>query len=372
MRNVVVAVLALVVAIAAIWYSYDLGKSSGLESATMVAEEEVAAVAAAEEAARVRWKMQSTFGSKLSVLGETGARFSEVIERVSGGNIEIKFFEPNALVPSLEGFDAVKSGSVDAVWGTAGYHVGKIPALSWFTAVPFGPAPGEIMAWLYFGGGDEIYDRIYAENGLKGLHCGVIAPEASGWFRQPIESVDDLRGLKMRFFGLGAQVMQKMGVSTQLLSAADIYPALERGVIDATEFSMPSIDRDLGFYQIAKHYYFPGWHQQASVLELLMNKEKWDALTDTQRAQIEVACGDSVRYAIASGEFKQAGALEFLQENGVTLHRWPPEFLAELRTAWDEVVAEKSAEDALFGEVAAHFYAFHEKYEVWKNLGYLD
>ena len=325
----------------------------------------------ADAQSKVRWKMQSTFGSKLAVLGTNGARFSKNISRVSGGSLEIKFFEPGALVPALEGFDAAKAGSVDAVWGTAGYHVGKIPALAWFTAVPFGPAPDEMMAWLYMGGADAIYDRIYAEHGLKGLHCGIISPEASGWFKEPITSLSQLKGLKMRFFGLGALVMQKMGASTQLLAAADIYPALERGVIEATEFSMPSIDLNLGFYQIAKNYYFPGWHQQASVLELLMNKAKWDALSDQHQAMVELTCGDSVRHVIADGESQQPAALAELQSKGVTLHTWPPDVLAQLKKAWEEVDAEKSAKDPLWKEISEHYKNFRASYAVWSERGYL-
>ena len=320
---------------------------------------------------KVRWKMQSTFGSKLAVLGTNGVRFSKNISRVSGGSLEINFFEPGALVPALEGFDAAKAGSVDAVWGTAGYHVGKIPALAWFTAVPFGPAPDEMMAWLYMAGADAIYDRIYAEHGLKGLHCGIISPEASGWFKEPITSLSQLKGLKMRFFGLGAKVMQKMGASTQLLAAADIYPALERGVIEATEFSMPSIDLNLGFYQIAKNYYFPGWHQQASVLELLMNKAKWDALSDQHQAMIELACGDSVRHVIADGESQQPAALAELQAKGVTLHTWPDDVLAQLKKAWEEVDAESSAKDPLWKEISEHYKNFRASYAVWRERGYL-
>ncbi|MCG8693266.1 MAG: TRAP transporter substrate-binding protein [Minwuiales bacterium] len=320
---------------------------------------------------KVRWKMQSTFGSKLSVIGENGPRFSKNIKRISGGSLQIKFFEPGALVPSLQGFDSVQSGAVDAVWGTAGYHVGKIPALSWFTAVPFGPAPDEMMAWLYIGGADEIYDRIYAEQGLKGVHCGIISPEASGWFREPITSPEQFKGMKMRFFGLGAQVMQKIGVNTQLLAAADIYPALERGVIDATEFSMPSIDLNLGFYQIAKNYYFPGWHQQASVLELLLNKQNFDGLSDQHQAMIEITCGDSVRHIVADGEAKQAKALAELKSKGVTIHQWPPEMLDVFRKAWEEVVAEQSAADPLFKEVHEHYTKFRADYALWREHGYL-
>ena len=325
----------------------------------------------AEAQDRVRWKMQSTFGSNLSVLGESGARFSEVIDRVSGGTIRFEFFEPNALVPSLEGFDAVRAGSIDALWGTAGYHTGKIPALAFFTAVPFGPDPDEIMAWLYFGGGHEIYDRVYAEQGLKGLHCGIISPEASGWFRNPIETPDQLAGLKMRFFGLGAQVMQKLGVNTQLLAAAEIYPALERGVIDATEFSMPSIDLDLGFYQVAKNYYFPGWHQQASILELLLNKGQWEGLSDQHRAMIEAVCGDNIRYSLARAEARQGKALAELEGKGVQIRQWSPEMLDALQRAWDDVIAEQSKTDPVFKEVYENYAAFREEYAKWKDHGYL-
>lgn len=325
----------------------------------------------ADAAKKVRWKMQSAFSSKLPIVGEIMVRFSANIKRLSGGTLEIKYYEPGALVPPLEGFEVIKRGSVDAFFGVSGYHAGRIPALAWFTAVPFGPGPSEYLAWLYNGGGDKIYDRIYAEHGLKGLHCGMVAPEASGWFRKEIKSLADLKGLKIRYGGLGARVMQKMGASTQLLAPSDIYPALERGVIDAAEFSMPSIDRILGFYQIAKHYYFPGWHQQSTVIELLMNKKKWDALSDRHRAIIEITCGDNIRHSIALAESSQPEALEFLKSRGVQIHRWPPEFMAAFRKAWEEVLAEQSASDPLFKEIAESYLAFRKKYALWKDLGYL-
>ena len=221
---------------------------------------------------RVRWKMQSAFGSSLPHLGTSGVRFSKDIERMSGGRFEVKFFEPGALIPPLECFDAVSKGSIESCWTTPGYHTGKYPALAFFTTVPFGPGFGEFLAWKWFGGGNKLRDEIYAKHNLVAFDCFCIGPETSGWFRKEVKSLDELKGLKMRFFGLGAQVMQKLGVSTQLLAAADIYPALERGVIDATEFSMPKMDMNLGFHQVAKFNYFPGWHQQVSCSEFLMNK----------------------------------------------------------------------------------------------------
>jgi TRAP-type mannitol/chloroaromatic compound transport system substrate-binding protein len=201
--------------------------------------------------------------------------------------------------------------------------------------------------------------------------CGVIAPEASGWFREEIKSIDDLKGLKMRFFGLGAKVMEKMGVSTQLIAGGDIYPALERGSIDATEFSMPAIDLNLGFYQIAKHYYFPGWHQQSTLFDLMMNKDKWEALSDTQKAQLEMACGDNFREGLAEGEAIQGKALVELKAKGVNIHRWPPEILDALEKAWREVAAELAAEDANFKKAWDSLQAFRAEYAVWAELGYL-
>ena len=319
----------------------------------------------------VRWKMGSAFPGKLVQLGTLGKSLSEKLERISGGDVQLKFFEPNALVPPLEMFDAISAGSLDAAWSTPGYWFGKEKALALFAAVPFGPGAGEYMAWFYYGGGKELMDKIYAKYNIKSVMCAVIAPEASGWFRKEIKSIDDLKGLKMRFFGLGAKVMEKVGVSTQLIAGGDIYPALELGTIDATEYSMPAIDLDLGFYQIAKHYYFPGWHQQSTLFDLMMNKTKWDALSDTQRAQIEVACGDNFREGLAEGEAIQAGALKQLKEKGVNIHRWPPEILAKLNEAWNEVAAELAAEDANFKEAWESLQSFRAEYAVWKELGYL-
>ncbi len=320
----------------------------------------------------IKWKMPSAFGSKLSILGPTATRFVGSVDTLSGGAMKIKFFEPGALVPTLEIHDSVGKGALDSAWTTPGYHVGRIPALAFFTTVPFGPGATEYLGWLKFGGAGALYDEIYAGIGIKGLRCLAIAPEASGWFRKPIESVDDLKGLKMRFFGMGALVMNKIGVSTQLLAGADIYPALERGVIDATEFSMPSIDYDLGFYQIAKHYYFPGWHQQTSAGEFIMHKPKWDALTERQQTVIDVACGEALGWSVIRSDIIQSAAMRKLQEKGVTIHRWPDSFIELLRVKWAEVLKENMDKDPLFKRVADDFLAFRKDYEIWKEHGYLN
>jgi TRAP-type mannitol/chloroaromatic compound transport system substrate-binding protein len=315
---------------------------------------------------RVRWKMQSAFPGNLSHLGTSAKRLEAMVERVSGGNFELKFFEPGALVPALECFDAASKGSVESCFTTAGYHTGKHPSLAFFTAVPFGPGFGEYFAWMIYGGGKDLQNEIYARSDLYSLDCNMIGPETSGWFKNQVEGLDQLKGLKMRFFGLGAQVMQKMGVSTQLLAGADIYPALERGVIDATEFSMPNMDIDLGFYQIAKYNYYPGWHQQVSVSELLMNKAAFEALPDPYQAMIEIGLGESVSYTYIETEAKNPAAMnKMLEEYGVTNVRWTDEQLAAIEKAWLEVLEEQSAADPLFKKVADSYLAWRKVYKTW-------
>jgi len=315
---------------------------------------------------RVRWKLQSAFGGQLPHLGTSGIRFTKNVTRLSGGKFEIKFFEPGALVPALECFDAVAAGSVESCWTTPGYHTGKYPALAFFTTVPFGPQIGEFLAWKWFGGGNELRAEIYAKHGLIAFDNFCIGPETSGWFKGEINSVAQLKGLKMRFFGLGAKVMQKMGVSTQLLAAADIYPALERGVIDATEFSMPTIDIKLGFYQIAKNNYYPGWHQQVSCSEILINKAKFDELPDEYKAMVEIAAGESVIHTYAETEAKNFEAMnEMLTKYGVTNRRWSDDVLKTMEKIWLEVLAEESAADPLFKKVADSYLKFRGEYKKW-------
>lgn len=320
----------------------------------------------------LNWDMQSTYPGSLTQLGTLGKEIEARLAAISGGEIQVKFQEPGAIVPALEAFDAVSSGAVQAGWSTPGYWTGKDTALALFAAVPFGPSAGEYYAWMKFGGGQELMDEIYGAYNIKSLICAVIAPEASGWFRNEITSVDDLRGLKMRFFGLGARAMEKLGVSTQLLAGGDIFPALELGTIDATEFSMPAIDYNLGFYQVAKHYYFPGWHQQSTLFDLMMNKDEWDALSDQTKAIFETVCEANVAYGLAEGEAIQSEALQKIEAEGVTIHTWPPEILDAMRAAWDEVVAEETASNPNFAKVWESLSQFRESYAKWKEIGYLD
>ncbi len=363
--TVLIGVIALIVGL--LVGTYLIGGQG--EAPPQVAESAPAAPGIGEP---IKWKMASSFPGELVQLGDQGKMFEQRIGELSNGNMQIKFFEPGALVPPLEIFDAVSSGSIDAGWTAAGYWAGKVPALQFFTAVPFGPSAGEAVAWVYFGGGLEIFQELYAPHNIISFPCNMISPEGSGWFRTEINSVDDLKGLKMRFFGLGAKVMEKLGVSTQLIAGGDIFPALELGTIDATEYSMPAIDLDLGFYQVAKHYYFPGWHQPMSMGEFSINLDRWNALSSTQREIIKGACMESMLRGFAQGEAIQGAALTELQEKGVTLHRWNPEIMDALAKAWDEVVAEEAANDPDFARVWKSLSDFREGYKIWADHGYLD
>ena len=328
--------------------------------------------ATAQAQERVRWKMQSAFGSQLPHIGASGVRFQKDVERLSQGRLEIKFHEPGALVPTLECFDAASKGAVEACWTTPGFHAGKYPALPFFTTVPFGPPFGEFLAWKWFGGGNKLKDEIYAPFGLIAFDSYCHGPETSGWFRREIKNVDDMKGIKMRFFGLGAKVMQKVGVSTQLLAPADIFPALERGVIDATEFSMPTMDIKQGFHQVAKFNYFPGWHQQVSCSELLMNKAAWDKLPDHYKAFVEIALRAQVAYTMAESEYAQFGAMqEMVEKHKVQIKRWSDEDLATYEKLWLEVIAEESAKDPVFKKVADHYLAFRKQYAIWGDAQYM-
>ncbi len=323
--------------------------------------------------AQETFEMTSAFGRNLPILGTGAVKFAEKINAISE-EVEFEQFDPGELVPALEALDAVSNGSVDAAYTTAGYWQGKLPAASLFSAVPFGPETGEILGWMMYDDGRELYQRLYDEGGynVHVIPCGVTAPETSGWFKNEINSIADLEGLNMRFFGLGAEVMQRLGVSTSLLAGGDIFPALERGAIDATEFSMPVVDARLGFYNIAKYNYFPGWHQPATIYELLINKDRWDDLSERAQMQIEIACMANLTDNYAEGEaINYAAMVDNVENQGVTIKQWSPEILATLEATWNEIAAELAAEDPFFNEVLTDLQEYRANYKVWGDNIYL-
>ncbi|MEN8892095.1 TRAP transporter substrate-binding protein [Planktotalea arctica] len=329
---------------------------------------------AAFAADKMLLKTPIAFSTALPGLGSPIPRVAEQLDLMSGGTLRMKVYEPGKLVPPFEILDAVSSGKINSGYTTAGYWAGKIPAAPLFSAVPFGPEAGEYMAWLYYGNGMTLYQEMYDQAGynVHVMPCAIIAPETSGWFAKEINTPEDLNGLKMRFFGLGGKVMQKLGVATSLLPGGEIFPALEKGAIDATEFSMPAIDARLGFHKLVKFNYFPGWHQQATVFELMINKDVWNEASEQHKAIIDNACKASVTDSYAEGEAIQHAALiDNVEKNGVQMRQWSDEMLDTFRATWEEVAAEEAAGDEFFNKVLTDMNEFRDGYKIWKENAFL-
>ncbi|MEO0823032.1 MAG: TRAP transporter substrate-binding protein [Pseudomonadota bacterium] len=346
----------------------------GLAATAIAATTLAAGAPTAAAADKVLLKTPIAFSTALPGLGTPIPRVAEQLKLMSGGTMRMKVYEPGKLVPPFEILDAVSSGKINSGYTTAGYWAGKIPASPLFSAVPFGPEAGEYMAWLYYGNGLALYQEMYDQAGynVHVIPCAVIAPETSGWFAKEINTPEDLEGLKMRFFGLGGKVMQKLGVATSLLPGGEIFPALEKGAIDATEFSMPAIDQRLGFHKLVKYNYFPGWHQQATVFEILVNKDTWNEMSEQHQAILNNACKASMADSFAEGEYVQFEAMvKNIEENGVEIKQWNDEMLALYRKTWDEVAQEEAANDAFFAKVYADLNTFRENYQIWKTNAFL-
>ena len=245
-------------------------------------------------------------------------------------------------------------------------------AASFFTAVPFGPEATEYLAWIYYGNGMKLWQQMYDDGGMnvKALLCGVLPPETSGWYLKEMKSIEDFKGLPIRFFGLGGKALQKLGASVTQIPGGEIFPALEKKAIEASEFSMPAIDTKLGFYKVAKYNYFPGWHQQATLFELLINKKVWESMSDRQRNLIEVLCMASTLNTMAWTESIQYKVmLENEQKHGVKNMYWSDDMLAQFKKAWEDVAAEQT--DPFFKTVWADLQAFRAEYKIWRDYGFL-
>lgn len=318
-------------------------------------------------------EMQTIFPQSLPLLGKPAWDISAKVDLLTGGAVHFDVKNPGEIVSTGEVWDAVSTGAVDSSWYSIGFAEGVVPSAPLFTTFPFGPDVKEYAAWWYFGGGQELWAEITeAQFNIKTIHCSVLVPEASGWFREEIKSADDLKGKKMRFFGLGASVMGKMGVEAQSMGLADTMSALNTGAIDSAELGFPFLDNMVGMFEHAKHYYFPGWHQQTSFLSVIINLDTWNGLSDQDRAVIETACEAQMLMTMAEGEAVQLAPLAKMQaENGVQVHQWSDEMLAAYEAAWGEVVAEKSAANADFKRTWDSIQAFRSNYAEWKNIGYL-
>ena len=334
---------------------------------------QTATVANTEErsVATLRWRVPVAFATTLEVLGDNVRWVTGAIDRASNGAMILDPYEPGEIVPAFNIVDAVREGKVQAGYTWLGYDQGKIPASPLLGAVPFGMEPWEYTAWWYEWGGRELGQDLYAKYGVHPVLCGLIGPETAGWFRTPIDDLTDLEGLKIRFAGLGGRVIERLGASVTMLPGGEIFQALEKGAIDATEFSLPNVDEALGFDRIAKLNYYPGWHQTYTAAHLVVNDAVWQRLSAREQAVIDTACTAGVTRNLAKSEAKQGPILAGFASKGVTAISLPEPILRELNRVTDEVMAEEARRDEDFRVIHASQLAFREQYALWKRFAYL-
>ena len=321
--------------------------------------------------ATLRWRVPVAFATTLEVLGDNVRWVTDAIDRASNGAMILDPYEPGEIVPAFNIVDAVREGKVQAGYTWLGYDQGKIPASPLLGAVPFGMEPWEYTAWWYERGGRELGQDLYAKYGVHPVLCGLIGPETAGWFRTPIDDLSDLEGLKIRFAGLGGRVIERLGASVTMLPGGEIFQALEKGAIDATEFSLPNVDEALGFDRIAKLNYYPGWHQTYTAAHLVVNDAVWQRLSAREQAVIDTACTAGVTRNLAKSEAKQGPILAGFAGKGVTAISLPEPILRELNRVTDEVMAEEARRDEDFRVIHASQLAFREQYALWKRFAYL-
>jgi TRAP-type mannitol/chloroaromatic compound transport system substrate-binding protein len=301
-------------------------------------------------------KMVTTWPKDFPGLGTMAERTAQFITEMSGGAITVRVFAAGELVSAFESFDAVSNGAADMYHGAEYYWVGKSPAFNFFTAVPFGMTISEIMAWTEFGGGQALWDELSARFNIKPFAAGNSGHQLGGWFKREIKSLEDLRGLKMRMPGLGGEVLRRVGASAVAISGGEIYPALQSGAIDATEWVGPWNDLAFGFYQEAKYYYWPGFHEPGSQLACGINLDVWDSLTAQEKSIIEGACQRANNLSIAEFTHHNAIALEqLIKEHGVQLRQMPDDVMAALARASKTVLEEAAATDDITNRIYQSF-----------------
>jgi len=322
-------------------------------------------------AEKIRWKVQSTFNTGWPALGDPVARLADTLNKATDGRIQLKVYEPGKILPPLEITPSISKGDLPAAYNYMAYDQGRIPAAVLFAAVPFGMEPWEYAAWWFEGEGAKLANEIYNPINIKVLLCSTIGPETAGWYRNPINSLDDLKGLKIRFSGLGGMVLNEVGASATLMAGGEIFAALEKGTLDATEYSMPAIDEVLGFHKITKFNLFPGWHQVSTSTHLMVNLDLWKKMGAADQALFEMACTAAAMRAITTGEFLQGKQIESFPSKGVTAARLPDSVLRELQKVSAKVMDQESAKDATFKKVWNSQQAFMREYDVWQKWGYL-
>ncbi len=297
-------------------------------------------------------KLATSWPAHFPIMGTGVEEFAARLEAISGSSIKVKLYPKNTLIPALAVFDACSSGQIDAFHSGPYYWKGKNAAFSLFSGIPFGFDAEEINSWMIYGEGLSLWRELYAHYNLYPLLGGNTNIQMGGWFRKEIKSLADMQGLKMRIPGLGGEVMDKLGVNPVLLPAGEIYTSLERGVIDATEWVGPALDIKMGFYRVAP-YYYSGWHEPGSILELTFNKAFWEKLADEQKQMIEVCASEMNSNMTYKFHYENIHTLKTLKEKGVKLRKFPDEVTKAGKKALEAVIEEQSKKSESFAKVYA-------------------
>jgi TRAP-type mannitol/chloroaromatic compound transport system substrate-binding protein len=319
--------------------------------------------------AEYRWKLVTTWPPNFPGLGTGANDLAKTIEQCSNGRIRVKVYGAGELVPPFEVFDAVSRGTAELGHAGAYYWKGKAETASFFSSIPFGLTANEMNAWLWHGGGMELWRETYAPFGILPMPCGNSGVQMGGWFKKEIRSAADLQGLKMRIPGLGGEVLARAGGTPVTLAAGDVFTALETGNIDAAEFVGPYNDLAFGLYKAAKFYYYPGWQEPGSTLEALINQKAFDALPPDLQQIVLTACravNDSMLAEYNGRSFEALAQL--VNVHGVQLRRFPPDVLQRLRQLSREIVEEKAKGDPLFRKTLDSFTKFEAGVAGWTRI----
>lgn len=316
-------------------------------------------------------QMQTAFNPNLPGAGEGVRTFAKSIKRMSGGGLIIKMVEPGRVVPTPEMLDAVISGDLEAAYTWSGYSASKAAVFQLFGTVPFGPGPEDLSSWVLDGEGGRIHREAYEKLGVVGIPCGIQGPKGGGWFRSDLNTVADLKGARLRFGKLSGEVLTRLGGTQVPMPAGEFFYQLQQGKIDGGEMSTPAIDAALGFDKLGLPYYMPGWHQPSSLLDFLMRKDRWDALSAADRAQIETACRANMAWMLGRSSHLQAVALDKLRKAGVVIKSWSPALLDAFQRQTQVVLKELADQDPEFAAAWANLQEFTAQSSAWHFLSKL-
>ena len=321
------------------------------------------------KAQTVKWRMVTSWPKRLPGPGMSAERVAERIRTLSGGRLDIAVYAAGEVVPAFEVLDAVGNGVADIGHTAAFYWQGKMPAAAFFTTVPFGLTPSEHVAWIDAGGGQALWDELYAPFGVKPFMGGNTGVCMGGWFRREILNLADLRGLKLRSLGLGGEVYRRLGATPQTTPPAEILTSLQSGVIDGAEFVGPGTDIALGLYRVAPFYYYPGFNKPNGTGECIVALKSWNTLSAELQAIVAHACATEANFALAEMERLNAQALAALtKDHGVKLAAFPDDLVGAARKQAIDVLGELAARNAISGKVHASYAAFRERTAPWSRV----